>query len=173
VRNVPNGKAASGTSPAPPPTEELLRELALAGMRIEQLERQVEQLKHDFDAVIHPRAPVPANAWLLEHSDEPPFGADAIKRDWAVHELIAGERVRGTVRRLPRPGTKIGNYLLLDTDDGVIAIPATAKRGHTVLERLLTEEEIAVGDRIAVSFHGKRRTRDGQREYRHYELERL
>jgi hypothetical protein len=73
------------------------------------------------------------------------------------------------VQRLPTPRARLGTRLFIGTPGGVLAIPATAKRGHTVLEREL--KTVKVGDHIAVTFHGFRVTRDGERTYRDYELE--
>jgi hypothetical protein len=155
--------------------------------RIAALEHRVDELEHAFDATIRARTPERPNAWLAETELEPLFGYDVVdvdegasirrrgdgERGPRLHELIAGERVEGSVRRLPEPGAQLGNYLLLETADGVLALGATARKGHTVLERLLVDEGIAVGDDVAITFRGKRRTVDGEHEYRHYELERL
>ena len=87
------------------------------------------------------------------------------------HELLEGEMLSGTVRRLPEPGVPAGTRLFLEVDGELISIPAVARRGHTVLERLLLDERVAVGDCITIIFLGWRRTLDEQREYRAYELE--
>lgn len=81
--------------------------------------------------------------------------------------------VSGTVRRLPEPGAYKGNSLILDPDDGppCIALPATAKAGATVLERILDEQEIVPGEHVEVAYHGMRETKDGQRTYRYFTVE--
>jgi len=86
-------------------------------------------------------------------------------------ELIAGERVEGIVLRLPIWNAESGTRLFLATVRGTVSIPATANKGHSVLARLLDDERVAVGDRVAVTYMGKRPTADGEREYRHYRLE--
>ena len=85
-------------------------------------------------------------------------------------ELEEGERIEGLVMRLPAPGAFCGNSLLLRTDDALVALPATAKKGHAVLERKLVQHEVRVGDWVAIRYPGRRRTQDGEREYRHYDV---
>lgn len=87
------------------------------------------------------------------------------------YELVDGEVLRGTVVRLPQRGGFDGTRLFLRTDSGEVGIPATASRGHTVLERLLMDHHVGVGDFIAVTYTGKRLTADGERTYRDYRLE--
>jgi len=98
-----------------------------------------------------------------------PDGAPGGDARW--HELVEGETVEGTVVRLPMWGADAGTRLFLDTDDEVISIPATAGKGHTVLERLLSDERVRVGDGVTITYVGKRRTADGERTYRDYQLE--
>ena len=68
--------------------------------------------------------------------------------------------MRGRVVRPPRRGMTLGNYLLLQTDERtllgntVIAIAATARKGHTVLERDLADLDVAPGDLIEVRHGG-------------------
>ena len=89
---------------------------------------------------------------------------------WRSHELLEGERIEGQVVRLPAPGVFNGNKLFLRQPSGeVIAIPATADRGHTVLERRLHDLAISPGDWISIRYAGKRSTADGERTYRFYE----
>ena len=89
---------------------------------------------------------------------------------WRSHELLEGERIEGQVVRLPAPGVFNGNKLFLRQPSGeVIAIPATADRGHTVLERSLHDLAISPGDWISIRYAGKRSTADGERTYRFYE----
>jgi hypothetical protein len=87
------------------------------------------------------------------------------------YELIEGDVVSGTVIRLPMACAHAGTRLFLRTDTEVIAIPATAGKGHTVLQKLLEERQVAVGDHLAINHRGKRSTLDGLRQYCHYEIE--
>ena len=88
---------------------------------------------------------------------------------WRRVELRDGEALVGTVVRMPRDGAFSGGSVFLERDDGeVVAIPATAKKGHTVLERLL--REVSVGDEVDITYRGRRPTEDGEREYRSYSL---
>jgi hypothetical protein len=80
--------------------------------------------------------------------------------------------ISGVVMRLPEPGSPAGNSVLLRTPGGDIRhVPATAKRGHAVLERELAGRRVQVGDRIRISYRGRRETASGLREYRSYFLE--
>jgi hypothetical protein len=76
-------------------------------------------------------------------------------------ELAEGERLTGVVLRLPEAGAVDGNRLTLNTADGVASIPATGRRGWTVLERELSR--VRVGDTITVHFVGWREKHDGVR----------
>jgi hypothetical protein len=66
-------------------------------------------------------------------------------------ELVDGETLSGRVLRLPAPGAYAGNRLFLRTATEVIAVRATAKRGHSVLERLLIDERVHASLRIRTS----------------------
>jgi hypothetical protein len=91
---------------------------------------------------------------------------------WTVYELVDGERVEGVVVQIPKVGAANGNRLFLRRADGdTIAIDATAKRGHTVLERQLRELRVKPGNTISITYFGKCRTLDGEREYRNYSVE--
>jgi hypothetical protein len=93
---------------------------------------------------------------------------------WAAYELSEGERVTGCVERMPTAGAFNGTRLFLRLTDGrVIAIPATASKGHTVLARRLQELCVSADDRITITYFGKRQTVNGDREYRCYEVEAL
>jgi hypothetical protein len=85
-------------------------------------------------------------------------------------ELAAGDEVAGRVVRLAQPGVAAGSRLFLKTAAGLVAVPATAKKGHCVLERLLADHRVCVGDHVTVGYRGKRSTVDGLREYRDYWL---
>ena len=87
------------------------------------------------------------------------------------HVLSEGETVEGTVVRLPMWSVEAGTRLFLQTDTETISIPATAGKGHTVLEQRLADECVMIGDDISITYRGKRRTADGAREYRDYHLE--
>lgn len=88
------------------------------------------------------------------------------------YELIEGEVVAGRVERLPGAGVPYGNRLFLERSAGdILALAATAKTGHAVLERELTRQEVRVNDRVAILYTGKVRTVDGERTYRDYQLE--
>ena len=90
--------------------------------------------------------------------------------DWSYRqvELMEGETIVGVIERLPKENALGGNSLYLNTGAERISIHATAKRGHTVLERRLDELGVKVGDRISIHYTGKRSTANGEREYRHY-----
>jgi hypothetical protein len=89
---------------------------------------------------------------------------------WSARDLNEGESITGTVLRLPTPGAFNGSRLFIGMPDEVVGITATAKSGHTLLERGL--RHVAVGDKITITYRGKRVTVDGERSYRHYEVER-
>jgi hypothetical protein len=84
-------------------------------------------------------------------SDEPP----------ARRELREGERLTGTVLRLPSRGAFDGNRLVLQAGDGVVSIPATGRRSWSVLERELAS--VHVGDLITLHYVGWHTSRDGLR----------
>lgn len=86
--------------------------------------------------------------------------------------MYEGEILEGTVMRLPTPGTRNGNRAFIFTNDGLLGIPATARKGHSVLERELPELEVRVGDDVVITYNGMRNTADGERRYRHYTVER-
>jgi hypothetical protein len=98
---------------------------------------------------------------------------EGVGSDWRAHELEVGETVRGEVLRLPTPAGYHGTRLFLDTEDGTLALPATASRGHTLLERALAAKRIAVGDYVEISFVGWAETHDGERRYRFEEIRRV
>jgi hypothetical protein len=90
---------------------------------------------------------------------------------WRVYEVEPGDRIEGTVMRLPQRGAFNGSRVFIADHTGdVLALSATAKIGHALLERGLTTNRVRVGDRISVTFHGIKPTRDGERHYRHYEV---
>jgi hypothetical protein len=93
---------------------------------------------------------------------------DPARDPWRNAELREGERVVGAVVRLPRGGTFNGGSVFLEVDGEVIALPASAKKGHTVLERRLSIAR--PGDEVEITFEGWRATADGERRYRHYGL---
>lgn len=99
-------------------------------------------------------------------------GSRELERDlgatnWTAIELIEHDRLTGVVVRLPRRGAYQGNRLFLRlANDAVVGIPATAAKGHAVLEHSLREKCIGVGEQVAVTFTGWRETRDGERKYR-------
>lgn len=88
----------------------------------------------------------------------------------ARDEMDEGQTLTGAVLRLPTPNAFNGNRLFLNTEDGVVGLRATARSGHTVLERELESLRVRVGDRISILYLGKRPTFDGKREYRLYEV---
>jgi hypothetical protein len=87
---------------------------------------------------------------------------------WRAHDLAEGESVTGRVVRLPKRGAFNGSRVFIATRAEIVGLHATAKTGHTVLERQL--KGIGVGDLITIINHGLRMTRDGERYYRHYEV---
>lgn len=88
------------------------------------------------------------------------------------YELREGETLSGTVTRLPERGTYLGNYLLVRLDDAprTVALPATRKLGHTVLEGELSRQGVDLGDHVNITWTWND-TRDGEHHYRHYQLE--
>ena len=93
---------------------------------------------------------------------------DLRRDEWRNATLREGERVVGTVVRLPRGGTFNGGSVFLEVGGEVIGVPASARKGHTVLERLLSA--VCVGDVVEITFKGERVTADGGRRYRDYAL---
>jgi hypothetical protein len=90
------------------------------------------------------------------------------------YQLVEGEVLAGTVRRMPQPDTPFGHWLVIDRPRaGAVAIQASAKSGHSVLERELARLEVRAGDEIRVTYAGVRATRDGLRSYRAYHVERI
>jgi hypothetical protein len=83
-------------------------------------------------------------------------------------ELSDGEVISGEVVRLPMWAAVGGTRLFLRTATETVAIPATGKRGQTVLERELAEKRVRVGDHITIVYLGKRQTLNGKRIYRLY-----
>jgi hypothetical protein len=98
---------------------------------------------------------------------------DGVGDDWRHHDLAEGERVRGKVLRIPTPFAFMGTRLFLETADGVLALPATAKRGHTLLDRAIQTKDIQPGDHVEVEFYGWSETQNGERRYRHEEIHRI
>jgi hypothetical protein len=102
----------------------------------------------------------------------PPF--DVYLSSWRRIELNEGEAVAGEVVRLPEAGSFNGSRLFLKTQSGdVLALKATAKQGHTVLENRLKKLNIQVGDTIRVTFEGWGQTTDGGFPYRHEEVTKI
>jgi hypothetical protein len=85
--------------------------------------------------------------------------------------LIEGERVSGVVLKTPRPGEPRGNFLILETTNGPIALGASVKQGATVLGRELARQQVRVGDEVAITYLEMRATADAQRRYRAYAVE--
>jgi len=78
----------------------------------------------------------------------------ALTRRWRPEDGDA-HIVEGIVVRMPEPGAPAGNYILLRQGSGCeLSIAATARRGHTVLERELERQRVRVGDRLRVEFRG-------------------
>lgn len=102
-------------------------------------------------------------AWLDE--------ADLRQIPWRAHDLAEGESITGRVLRKPTARAFNRSRVFIGTPNEVIGMHATAKTGHTVLEREL--QDIDPGDRVTVTFLGWRTTTDGERSYRHYEVVRL
>jgi len=89
--------------------------------------------------------------------------------EWRPRTLDPGDSVEGRVFRLPRHGHYAGNYLFVRTErEGIVGIPATAAKGHSVLAKHLAERDVKVGDHVRVVFTGWRTTSDGERQYRSY-----
>jgi hypothetical protein len=62
----------------------------------------------------------------------------------------------GTVAKLPSRAEPFGHWLVLDCTGHYLAIPATSKRGWTVLERTLDVQQVGLGDRARIVFVGWR-----------------
>lgn len=77
----------------------------------------------------------------------------------ARRERVEGKRLTGVVLRLPSRGEIDGNRLALGTADGVVSIPATARRGWSVLERDLAS--VQIGGLTTVFFVAWRRQAEG------------
>lgn len=75
------------------------------------------------------------------------------------------------ILRKPTPAAFCGSFVFVGTPDEVIGMRATAKSGHSVLEREL--RRVKVGDRVVITYFGKRPALGGSYLYRHYEVDRL
>jgi hypothetical protein len=92
-------------------------------------------------------------------------------RDARWVDPAEGETIAGQVIALPARGVFAGTRLFLRTDAGeTISIPAAARRGWSVVERTLTDQQVRVGDEVAITFVGWRQTADGERQYRNVRL---
>ena len=89
--------------------------------------------------------------------------------EWRAHQLEEGESISGMGLRLPTPESFNGRRVFIATPEEVVGVLATAKAGHTVLEREL--EHVRPGDRVTIKNHGWRATADGERSYRDYTVE--
>ena len=72
------------------------------------------------------------------------------------------------VTQLPRAGTTDGNQLFVRGPSGTVPAGCRRPSANAVLERELRAKGVQVGDEVSVAYHGKRRTRDGERTYRLY-----
>jgi hypothetical protein len=89
-----------------------------------------------------------------------------------VYELAEGETLAGTVLRLPQAGAFNGSRLFVRKPGGeVLAIRATAKAGHTVLENQLKRHGVEPGHEVSITLEGWGTTTEGY-NMRLYELRR-
>jgi hypothetical protein len=86
-------------------------------------------------------------------------------------DLAEGDRIEGRVVRLPERGVPAGTRLFVRRGEEVVAFPAVARRGWTVLEKALADQRVRVGDEVGITFRGWRQTADGERRYRYATLE--
>jgi len=108
----------------------------------------------------------------MRNQSTPSTHFDPARDRWLKYTPIEGEVIDGTVLRLPSRHTFNGSRLFVRRDDNsTIGFPATAKTGHTLLERALREQQVHVGDHIVVRYFGKRTTADGERSYRFYRVD--
>ena len=98
-------------------------------------------------------------------------GDERSAQDFKHRTLSEDETLAGVGERLPRAGAPGGTFLVVGTEDGLVGVHATATSGATVLERLLRDAGVALGDFVSIVYEGKRRQRDGRRRYRSYTLE--
>jgi hypothetical protein len=87
-------------------------------------------------------------------------------RCWRPFELKPGDEITGGVLRMPVRGAFNGSKIFLDTGAEIVALAATEKVGHKVLERELGRKQVRVGQRVTIRHGGFRKTNDGQRRYR-------
>ncbi len=86
--------------------------------------------------------------------------------------LAAWERISGRVRKLPNAGEYKGNRLWSQRPDvSVVSLPATSRKGHTVLERELVGQRVRVGSRVTITYLGVREACRETRRHRAYRLE--
>jgi hypothetical protein len=85
-----------------------------------------------------------------------------------LYELPEGELLEGEVVRLPRRGAHHGTRLFIRTEQGVRAVAATSRRGHTILARELERQSIQEGDMVKVVWYWGE-TAEGY-PFRRYEL---
>ena len=79
------------------------------------------------------------------------------------YTLAEGELLRGIVAKLPTPSEPFGCWLVLAVEGRYLALPAVARRGWTLLERALVEQEVALGDSVEIVFAGWRESSAGRR----------
>ena len=110
---------------------------------------------------------------LAAHTRQSPWldERDVHITPWREHELDVNETLVARLLRKPTPDTFCGDLVFVGTPDEVIALKATAKTGHTLLERELKKVEI--GDMIEITLRGMKTIRNGDRQYRHCEVNRL
>ena len=99
----------------------------------------------------------------LRESPRPGHGS---KRDW--WPCNSGDTVAGRVDRFEfKPGRSKWTVMVLASDDQQeIRVPVI----HRVLKRKLEEQQVQIGDAVAICYKGMRTSRAG-REYRHFRVE--
>jgi hypothetical protein len=93
------------------------------------------------------------------------------KQKAVLADLIARYKQHEREDTLPRGPRGIFYDLRPNGMGNGLGMPASASRGHTILERELVRQRVALGDRIRITFCGRRQTRDGAREYRRYSVQ--
>ena len=130
--------------------------------------------------VVDPREPDPLNTARWDYTGVDESGMSA---EWC--QVLPGDLIKGKVMRLPVSGRQHGNYLdllQLETSPGraggsgpgaLLRIPATKRKGHSVLGHELKRKRVLPGDTITIRLRGVKTFKPpggGEVWYRDYQV---